>query len=97
MAIRICFGYLDLCTHSALYNIFFQQQKMILSSPMQIPSFLYLNISPRNSESGSFEIFSPISSLYLVAHPRTARLAGRGRVIYFLWAKLTGVPNERYF
>ena len=48
MAIRICFGYLDLCTHSALHNIFFQQQKMILSSPMQIPSFLYLNISPRN-------------------------------------------------
>ena len=36
------------CTHSALHNIFFQQQKLKLSSLMQIPSFLYLNISPRD-------------------------------------------------
>ena len=43
--------------------------------------------------------FSPQSHVCIVwpAHPRSARLAGRGRVIYFLWAKLTGVPNERYF
>ena len=48
--IRIWFGYFGIWTYAHIQHciLFFQQQKLKLSSLMQIPSFLYFIISPRD-------------------------------------------------